>query len=65
MKTNGTRNRKSGKIYPESSARQALRNFRRAQGGPGITTGKNPTSVYVQDPQDSLSVIHVSEVQAN
>lgn len=63
MKTNGTRTNKSGKTYPESSARQALRNFRRAQGGPGITTGKNPTSVYVQDPKDSLSMIHVSEVQ--
>ena len=30
------------KIYPESSARQALRNQRRAQGGPGITEGKDP-----------------------
>ena len=42
MKTNGTRTYKPGKDYPESSARQALRGFRRAQGGPGITTGKNP-----------------------
>jgi hypothetical protein len=42
MKTNGKRANKSGKTYPESSARQALRSQRRAQGGPGITTGQNP-----------------------
>jgi hypothetical protein len=33
---------KSGKTYPERSARQALHGFRRAQGGPGITEGKDP-----------------------
>ena len=45
MKTNGKRTNKPGKTYPESSTRQALRGFRRAQGGPGLTTGKNPTPV--------------------
>jgi hypothetical protein len=30
------------KRYPEQSARQALRGFRRAQGGPGITEGADP-----------------------
>lgn len=34
--------RVSSKNYPESSDRQALRKFRRAQGGPGITEGKDP-----------------------
>ena len=43
MKSNGKRTNKPGKTYPESSARQALRGKRRAQGGPGITTGQNPT----------------------
>lgn len=33
---------KTGKTYPERSARQALHGFRRAQGGPGITEGKDP-----------------------
>ena len=33
---------KASKVYPFSSARQALHNQRRAQGGPGITEGKNP-----------------------
>lgn len=32
----------TGKNYPESSKRQALHNQRRAQGGPGITEGKDP-----------------------
>lgn len=31
-----------GKRYPEQSDRQALRGFRRAQRGPGITEGANP-----------------------
>lgn len=44
MKTNGKRINKPGKTYPESSARQALRSQRRAQGGPGITTGQHPVS---------------------
>lgn len=29
-------------LYPEQSKRQALRRFRRAQGGPGLTEGRNP-----------------------
>lgn len=33
-----------GKTYPEQSQRQALRRHRRAQGGPGITTGKDPVA---------------------
>lgn len=33
---------RSGKRYPEQSARQALRGMRRAQGGPGITEGSDP-----------------------
>jgi hypothetical protein len=33
---------KKQKTYPESSARQALHKYRRAQGGPGITEGKDP-----------------------
>jgi hypothetical protein len=32
----------SKKDYPFSSARQAMRQHRRAQGGPGITEGKDP-----------------------
>lgn len=32
----------TGKTYPFSSARQALHSQRRAQGGPGITEGKDP-----------------------
>ena len=32
----------TGKTYPESSARQALHKYRVAQGGPGITEGKDP-----------------------
>ena len=31
-----------GKAYPEQSARQELRAYRRARGGPGLTTGKDP-----------------------
>lgn len=33
---------KTGKTYPERSKRQELHGFRRAQGGPGITEGKDP-----------------------
>lgn len=29
--------------YPEQSKRQALRRHRRAQGGPGLTEGRNPS----------------------
>lgn len=42
MKTNGKRLAKPGKTYPEQSQRQALRALRRAQGGPGLTTGPTP-----------------------
>jgi hypothetical protein len=34
--------RRPGKRYPEQSARQQLRAYRRAQGGPGLTGGMNP-----------------------
>jgi hypothetical protein len=47
MKTNGKRLPKTGKTYPEQSARQALRGLRRAQGGPGLTTGKDPQAQTV------------------
>ncbi len=40
--TNGKKLNKLGKVYPESSARQALWGQRRKQGGPGITEGKDP-----------------------
>lgn len=43
MKTNGTKSNKPGKWYPEQSDRQALRGYRRAQGGLGISEGLNPT----------------------
>lgn len=33
---------KPGKTYPFSSVRQDLRGMRRAQGGPGLTEGKDP-----------------------
>ena len=33
---------RASKVYPESSKRQALHKFRVAQGGPGITEGKDP-----------------------
>lgn len=44
MKTNGKRLQKTGKTYPEQSQRQMLRGSRRAQGGPGLTTGKDPVA---------------------
>lgn len=44
MKTNGTHTNTTGKSYPFSSKREALRASRRRQGGPGITEGSNPES---------------------
>ena len=38
----------TGKTYPFSSQRQALHHLRRAQGGPGITEGKDPQAKEVK-----------------
>lgn len=42
MKASRYYTKPTGKVYPFSSARQALHKFRVAQGGPGITEGKDP-----------------------
>ena len=42
MKASPSFKQPTGKTYPFSSARQALHKYRVAQGGPGITEGKDP-----------------------
>ena len=42
MKASKSYRKSAGKAYPFSSKRQELHKHRRAQGGPGITEGKDP-----------------------